>query len=87
MVGLVINVIMFLSKQNLSFRCRVWILIQETRKVFLKLIAQYNPVITEHLSGTQLPKKRMTMFLSPTICYTSQSKLLEESLFTAIFTD
>ena len=33
----------------------------------LKLIAEYNPVMNEHLSDIQVSKKRMLTYLSPTI--------------------
>ena len=72
----VIDVIKFLSKQNLPFRGHREDSNSTNQGNFLetlKLIAKYNPVINEHLSATRLSKKVMTTYLSPTI----QNELIE----------
>jgi len=64
-IRIVIDVILFLSKQNLSFRCHredfdskwpSWRLGSKNQGSFLetvKLIVEYNPVVNEHLSDIQ----------------------------------
>jgi len=69
---IIIDVILFLSKQNLSFRGHyedlrlkvaiVKTLIHKTRYLSwnCEAIAEYNPVMNEHLSDIQVSKKRMS---------------------------
>jgi len=45
----IIDVILFLRKQNLSFRGH-----RENVYSTVKIIARYNPVMTEHLSDSQV---------------------------------
>jgi len=70
-----IDVILFLTKQNLYFRGhRECFDAKKQGNVLesVKLIADYNPVINEHLSDIQVSKKRMLTYLPLTI----QNKLI-----------
>ena len=72
----VVAVIKFLSKQNLPFcghREDSNSRNQENFLKTLKLLTNYSTVINEHIFGTQLSKKDMTTYLSPTI----QNELIE----------
>ena len=69
-------VVKFLSKQNLPFRGHREDSNSRNQENFLKtlkLFANYSTVINEHIFGTQLSKKDMTTYLSPTI----QNELIE----------
>ena len=72
----VVAVIKFLSKQNLPFRGHPEDSNSRNQENFLKtlkLLTNYSTVINEHIFGTQLSKKDMTTYLSPTI----QNELIE----------
>ena len=71
-----VAVIKFLSKQNFPFRGHREDSNSRNQGNFLetlKLLANYSTVINEHIFGTQLSKKGMTTYLSPTI----QNELIE----------
>jgi len=75
-IHIIIDVILFLSKQNLFFRDRREDFDSQNQGNFLetvKLIAKYNLVMNDHLSHMQVSKKRMSTYLSPTI----QNQLIE----------
>ena len=66
----VLDVIIFLSKQGLPFRGHREGFDSRNQGNFLetiKLIAKYNPMISQHLSNIQLSQKWMTTYLSPMI--------------------
>ena len=72
----VVAVIKFLSKRNLLFRGHREDSNSRNQGNFLeplKLLANYSTVINEHIFDTQLSKKGMTTYLSPTI----QNELIE----------
>ena len=72
----VVEVIKFLCKQNLSLRGHRQASNLRNQGNFLetlKLLAEYDAVIKEHLSVIQLSSKDMTTYLSPTI----QNELIE----------
>jgi len=59
-----------LNKQNLYFRgYREYFDSKKQGNIFesVKLIAEYNPVVNEHLSDIQVSKKRMSTYLPLTI--------------------
>jgi len=61
-----IDVILFLTKQNHYFRChRKYFDAKKQGSVLesVELIANYNPVMNEHLSDIQVSKKRMLTYL------------------------
>jgi len=65
----IIDVILFLSKINFRDH-REEFDSQKQGNNFLetvKIIAEYNPCMTEHLSDTQVSKKRTSTYLSPNI--------------------
>jgi len=78
---IIIDVIFFLSKQNISFRghredydskwpsWKLWFIKQGTFLETVKLIAEYNSVMNEHVSDIQVSKKHMSTYLSPTMQY------------------
>jgi len=69
-IRIIIDVILFLSKQNLYFRGHRESSDSKKQGHFLesmKLIAKYNHVMNEYLSDIQVSKKRMPTYLPPTI--------------------
>ena len=65
-----VDVILFLSKQNLPFRGHREAFESNNQRNFLetvKLLAKYSPVLSKHLSGIRISKKMTTTYLSPTI--------------------
>ena len=66
----VVDVILFLSKQNLPFRGHREAFESNNQGNFLetvKLLAKYSPVLSKHLADTRTSKKMTTTYLSPTI--------------------
>ena len=66
----VVDVILFLSKQNLPFRGHREAFESSNQGNFLetvKLLAKYSPVFSRHLSDIRISKKMTTIYLSPTI--------------------
>ena len=76
----VVDVILFVSKQNLSFRGHCETFESNTEGNFLetiKLLAKYSPILNKHLSDIRISKKMTTTYFSPTIilkrvCFASQ---------------
>ena len=66
----VVDVTLFLSKQNLPFRGYREAFGSNNQGNFLetvKLLAKYSPVLSKHLSDISISKKMTTTYLSPTI--------------------
>ena len=66
----VVDVILFVSKQNLPFRGHCEAFESNNQGNFLetvKLLAKYSPVINKHLSDIRISKKMTTTYPSPTI--------------------
>ncbi|XP_076806254.1 zinc finger MYM-type protein 1-like [Clavelina lepadiformis] len=66
----VVDVILFLSKQNLPFRGHREAFESNNQGNFLetvKLLAKYSPVLSKHLSDIRISKKMTSTYLSPTI--------------------
>ena len=66
----VVDVILFLSKQNLPLREHRETFESNNQGNFLetvKLLAKYSPVLSKHLADTRTSKKMTTAYLSPTI--------------------
>ena len=66
----IVDVILFLNKQNLSFREHREVFKSNNQGNFLetvKLLAKYSPILSNHLSDIRISKKMTTTYLSPTI--------------------
>ena len=66
----VVDVILFLSKQNLPFRGHREVFESSNQGNFsetVKLLAKYSPILSRHLSDIRISKKMTTTYLSPTI--------------------
>ena len=82
----VVDVILFLSKQNLPFREHREAFESNNQGNFLqtvKLLAKYSPVLSKHLADTRTSKKMTTTYLSPTLILLLSDKvkniIVEES--------
>ena len=66
----VVDVLLFLSKQNLLFRGHREAFESNNQGNFLenvKLLEKYSPVLSKHFSDIRISKKMTTTYLSPTI--------------------